>query len=263
MKTTQRSRCPVTVSAMQPINSLKGGLARWMQKTGLGARIAYSTGSAAPMFRASGPVPGYHSQIAQDYFLDRHVFLGRTEGVFVDVGAHDGVEFNNTQFFESDRRWTGVCIEPQPDVFLRLRDSRSAVCVQAAIGETPGTMPFVVGEGGAEMLSGLAASYDPRHWIRVKRYGKTKTIDVEVRRLDEVLRASKIDRVDLLSIDVEGGELGVINSIDLAAHGRPIVVMENNYRSWPQVRAMRRQGYQLLCRIDFDEVFIPVGTRLS
>ena len=186
--------------------------------------------------------------------------------MFVDVGAHDGVNLNNTLFFEVDRGWTGVCIEPQPDVFIRLREARSAVCVQAAIGGTPGTMPFVVGgvqggEGG--MLSGLVASYDSRHWTRIKGTGPTKTIDVEVRRLDEVLRASKIDRVDLLSIDVEGGELGVINSIDLAEFGRPIVVMENNYRSWPQVRAMRRQGYQLLCRIEWDEVFIPVGARIG
>ena len=247
---------------MQPIQSLKDWLAPRILKTGLAARIANATGSAAPQLRASGPAPGYHSQIAQDYFLDRHVFLGRTGGVFVDVGAHDGVNLNNTLFFEADRGWTGVCIEPQPDVFPRLRESRSAVCVQAAIGDTPGTMPFVVGEGPSEMLSGLAASYGSRNRTRVKRFGQTKTIDVEVRRLDEVLRALKIDRVDLLSIDVEGGELGVINSIDLAEYGWPIVVMENNYRSWPQVQAMRRQGYQLLCRIEFDEVFIPVGTRL-
>jgi len=248
---------------MQPIQSLKHWLTRWIRKTGLAPRIAYATGCAAPLFRASGPAPGYHSQISQDYFLDRHVFLARTGGVFVDVGAHDGVKLNNTLFFEADRGWTGVCIEPQPDVFPKLKESRSALCVQAAIGDTPGTMPFVMGDGKAEMFSGLAASYGVRNRIRVKRFGQTTTIDVEVRRLDEVLRASKIDRIDLLSIDVEGGELGVINSIDLAEYGWPIVVMENNYRSWPQVRAMRRQGYQLLCRIEFDEVFIPVETRLA
>lgn len=251
-----------TVEAMRPINSMKTVFGRWFLKTDLAARIAYRADGALLRLRASGPAPGYHSQIAQDYFLDRHVFAGRTGGVFVDVGANDGVSLSNSLFFEADRSWTGVCIEPQPDVFIRLSEKRSALCVQAAIGETPGTMPFVVGEGEGAMLSGLRDSYDSRHWTRIERYGQTKTIEVEVRRLDEVLRSSNIDRVDLLSIDVEGGELGVINSINLAEVGWPIVVMENNFCSWPQVRAMHRQGYQLLCRIEFDEVFIPVGTRL-
>lgn len=259
---TQSGRGTATFAVMQHLKSLVVRIARRILNTDLLAWIAYMTASATPFLRAKGSGQGYHSQIAQDYFLDRHVFLGRTGGVFVDVGAHDGVNFNNTLFFEVERGWTGVCIEPQPDVFSRLRESRTALCVQAAIGETPGTMAFVVGEGEAQMLSGLANSFGEKNWTRVKRFGSTKTIDVEVRRLDEVLRASKIDRIDLLSIDVEGGEFGVINSITLADFGRPIVVMENNYRSWPQVRAMRGQGYQLLCRIEFDEVFIPIETHL-
>lgn len=251
-----------TFAVMQQLKSLMVRITQRILKTDLLARIAYLTASATPFLRATGSGPGYHSQIAQDYFLDRHVFLGRTGGVFVDVGAHDGVNLSNSLFFEAERGWSGVCIEAQPDVFVRLQDSRTAVCVQSAIGDSPGAMPFVIGEGDAEMLSGLAASYGSRNWNRVKRFGSTTTVDIEVRRLDEVLRASKIAHVDLLSIDVEGGELGVINSITLADFGWPVVVMENNYRSWPQVRAMCRQGYQLLCRIEFDEVFIPAEYRL-
>jgi hypothetical protein len=71
-------------------------------------------------------------------------------------------------------------------LLLDLSEKRSALCVQAAIGETPGTMPFVVGEGEGAMLSGLRDSYGSRHWTRIERCGQTKTIEVEVRRLDEV-----------------------------------------------------------------------------
>jgi hypothetical protein len=39
----------------------------------------------------------FHSQYQQDQFLEQQVFKGFKNGVFVDVGAHDGVSLNNTR----------------------------------------------------------------------------------------------------------------------------------------------------------------------
>src|ERR1051326_5128816 len=36
----------------------------------------------------------YHSQYLQDVLLDRWVFGGLTNGVFADIGAHDGVSYS-------------------------------------------------------------------------------------------------------------------------------------------------------------------------
>ena len=44
--------------------------------------------------------------------IDEELFGGRRGGVFVDVGAHDGVSFNNTVYFEHSLGWQGLCVEP-------------------------------------------------------------------------------------------------------------------------------------------------------
>ena len=77
---------------------------------------------------------GYSSQLGQDLLLYRHVFGGRTKGVVVDFGAHDGVTFSNSFFLERSRGWTAVCIEPNPKVFVELERNRpNATCVECAV----------------------------------------------------------------------------------------------------------------------------------
>lgn len=56
------------------------------------------------------------SQLGQDKIVDEY-FHGKRNGVFVDVGAYDGVTFSNTLMLGREGGWTGVCIEPLPDNF--------------------------------------------------------------------------------------------------------------------------------------------------
>ena len=56
----------------------------------------------------------YHSQEAQDRYLEENVFKGFKNGTFVDVGAYDGIYYNNTLFFEKQHNWNAV--EPIPSV---------------------------------------------------------------------------------------------------------------------------------------------------
>lgn len=42
---------------------------------------------------------GYYSQCGQDKWLVENAFPGVRSGVFVDIGAHDGVSFSNTFYF--------------------------------------------------------------------------------------------------------------------------------------------------------------------
>lgn len=210
---------------------------------------------------------GYNSQIGQDILLDRHVFFGRRGGVFVDVGAHDGVTFNNTYFLERERSWTGVCVEPNRNIFPKLESARQASCINAAVGPVPGTMAFRVITGNAEMLSGLESAYKKRNRRRISREtsrsGAEYSIEpVLVKRLDAILNELGINQVDFLSIDVEGGEEGVLDSIQLSTFGIEAVIVENNYRSWSIARRMQDQGYQLMARLGWDELYMRAPVNL-
>lgn len=212
---------------------------------------------------------GYSSQLGQDLLLDRHVFGGRLGGVVVDVGAHDGVTFSNSVFFETQRGWAAWCIEPNPTVFAQLQENRpNATCLQCAVGAEAGTAEFTAVSGYGEMLSGLTAKLSGRHAERIDkeiaRHGGTKsTLTVEIRRLDSILREAAVRHIDLLTIDVEGGEMSVLTSLSLAEFQVGAVVVENNYGTRDIGRHMRRQGYQLFARIGWDEVYVPRPMRMT
>ena len=96
----------------------------------------------------------YYSQYGQDKFLFENFFINKKEGFFLDIGAHDGVNGNNTFLFEKIG-WSGVCIEPIPSVFEKLKKNRKCLLVNSAISNNNGEDDFLILEGYTEMLSGL------------------------------------------------------------------------------------------------------------
>jgi hypothetical protein len=61
-----------------------------------------------------------------EHDLDRKLanFLPERKGVFVEAGAYDGYLASNTYWFERFQGWTGVLIEPLPELADRARKER-------------------------------------------------------------------------------------------------------------------------------------------
>ena len=47
----------------------------------------------------------YYSQDKQDEFLEKNIFKGYKNGIFIDVGAFDGKTINNTLYFEKNNNF--------------------------------------------------------------------------------------------------------------------------------------------------------------
>src|SRR5262245_35267462 len=73
------------------------------------------------------------SQAGQDAWVINEVFGRKKNGFFVDIGATDGIDINNTYMLEKRHGWTGICIEPDPEFFRALRRNRSCICVNACL----------------------------------------------------------------------------------------------------------------------------------
>lgn len=207
------------------------------------------------------------SQLGQDRIVDEYL-NGKRNGVFVDVGAYDGVTFSNTLMLERDRGWTGICIEPLPDIFAQLRKNRRCACVQACIGDRDETeVEFLAVQcefPSTRMLSGVLSEYDPRHLQRVDNelnyYGGTKSvIRAPMRQLLGILQEHAISNVDYLSIDTEGSELLILRSTILSAMGNPCITVENNYNDPEIDAALRDQGYKLHMVIQWDRFYVYAG----
>lgn len=206
----------------------------------------------------------YYSQSGQDQYLNEKIFQGKRNGVFVDIGAHDGVTLSNTFFFESELGWSGICVEPIPVIFQQLEKNRSSICVQGCIGDTNKKDKFLYITSDSEytrMLSGILSEYDPRHLARIDLElqlfgGEKQIIEIDCYRLDTILKAHNIHHIDYLSVDVEGSEMKVLRSIDFAAITIDVITIENNYGEKDIELFLIARGYKHLTKLEGDDIYI-------
>jgi len=205
----------------------------------------------------------FYSQYAQDQFVYERFFKDKRDGVFVDIGAHDGVSLSNTYFFEKWMGWTGICVEPIPDVFAQLRRNRNCTCIQGCIYDKRETVSFLKITGWAEMLSGILENYDPKHRERIQKEieangGTSEIIEVKCYNLTQLLLDHGIYHVDYLSIDTEGGEFGILQSIDFDRIAIDVIEVENNYHD-PFEPFLQAHGYQKIASLGPDEIYQKVS----
>jgi FkbM family methyltransferase len=205
-----------------------------------------------------------YSQDNQDSFLDINVFDGFENGFFVDVGAHDGISYNNTYNFEKAYNWTGMNIEANPDIYLSLVKNRpSCINLSCAVSNKEGTAEFYKNTGHTEMLSGLVEHYDSRHKERlIKETSSTNStmecIQVPTKRLASLLEEYKIGHIHYLSIDVEGAEYHVLQSIDFNKVNIDVIGYEVNYKDKGKeiLEYLQTKGYRLLFNKSLDTFVI-------
>jgi len=170
----------------------------------------------------------FHGEYYEDYALS-YVLDGRDSGTYIDVGANHPVE-NSVTFLFYERGWHGILIEPNPDFLplyekIRPRD----VHLNVGIASAGGTMTFYKVTdppgGDGRYAEGGLSTFDPAVANRWRRAGLTVTESmVPVTTLNQVLAERPLGEITILSVDVEGFEKQVLESIDLRRH-RPLVVV--------------------------------------
>jgi FkbM family methyltransferase len=204
----------------------------------------------------------YKSQNMQDVFLDRWVFRGTERGSFIDIGAHDGITYSNTWFFEKQRRWKGVCIEPNPGVFKRLAANRGCTVLDCAMAGARGTVEFQRIAGYSEMLSGIADRYSTEHKQRIVEElqlhgGSSEIIAVKARTFGDIAEEAGLKDIAYVSIDTEGGEPEILKSIDFAKFHIHAMTVEYNTENQSEIQAiMRAQDFELIKSIGSDFMFL-------
>lgn len=211
----------------------------------------------------SNPVMGvYYSQIGQDKYVNEHFFHNKKNGVFIDIGAHDGITYSNTYFFEKELGWKGICFEPIKTLFEELITNRSCICINKCVGLTQGVVQFIEAKGYSQALSGMVATYHPLHLKRLQREiaaygGSFDIITVDACAFNKTLTEHSIFEVDFLSIDTEGGELEILQSIDFATITISVIAVENNYGT-PTIRSfLESKNFEYVTTIACqDEIYV-------
>ena len=225
--------------------------------------IIARVGSASPAAEFPADPRQYNSQYLQDVMLDRWVFGGMTNGTFVDIGAHDGVTYSNSYFFEKVRGWHGVAIEPNPDVFKQLAANRQCTALNCCVSEREGIVPFLKLSGYSEMLSGIVDTYDPEHRRRIEAElrqfgGHAETIEVPARRFDDIARECGLAEITYLSIDTEGSELSILRGIDFSKLFVHALTVEYNFEHAKagMIAFMTERGFECVQTLGHDLLFL-------
>lgn len=155
-----------------------------------------------------------YSQAAQSIFVDQ-VLKGKQNGFYIECGAANGEEGSDTLFFERERKWTGLLVEPHPGAYIEmLHKHRKAHSLNACV--SPGERPRVqVLRAARGYLSGLEGEVDELY--RGTDFAKYDfyqgDIPVQCFPLAAILDSMDIQEVDYLSLDVEGSEIGILRTI--------------------------------------------------
>lgn len=162
----------------------------------------------------------YYGQF--DPKLDRYIhetyFPTKREGFFIEAGAYDGIEDSNCFFFEESQGWKGINIEPDIVLYRQLVQKRP-FAINLNIGLTTQAysktqQPFTSVYSSEDIRTGLGSFSLPQPIKQNYKIGFSLSEQrVEVLSYKDMIESQNIAHVDLFSLDVEGGELDVINGM--------------------------------------------------
>lgn len=168
-----------------------------------------------PLNLKSKPKQNDFSQIGQSLIIDE-LLNGKRNGFFVEAGGFDGETYSNSLFFELERGWNGVLIEPLPRQFRKLKaKNRKCFAINVCIAENkPQIVKFR--SSSEAVLSGRDHLMDQRHRILMLSAKETSSdIFVPCFSLRTIMKALRIDKIDYFSLDIEGAEFQVLKNMHL------------------------------------------------
>lgn len=162
------------------------------------------------------------SQIRQDLFALAQLEF-KTGGFFVEFGATNGVELNNTWLMEHEFGWSGILAEPATGWHDDLHANRKATidtrCVWKASDET---VQFT------ETPTGINSSISS--FVKTSRKMRGRTYSVETVSLNDLLAGHGAPEViDYISIDTEGSEFDILSALDFDRWAFRVMTVEHNH----------------------------------
>ena len=174
----------------------------------------------------------------------------KTDGTFVEVGAYDGRTYSHTCGL-ADMGWRGVYVEPVPEIAakcLKNHESNPKITVvEVAAGATFGRIPLYI-----DRFSCCGSTTNP---VVCKN---PEMLRVEVMPLDYILECAEISPAfDLLSIDVEFGEVAVLSGFTVKRWLPKMIMIE-----LCETLGGEKQEWAEPARAMCKEMFEPLGYKI-
>jgi FkbM family methyltransferase len=213
----------------------------------------------------SGGKVAYHAEGNIDKIIRLAFFLGMKRGVFVEVGAAHPEYISISKHFR-DAGWRVISVEPNP-VFAEAHrgmghEIYECACADYEEDNADFTVVETIGHDRItnESYSAIKVLDDYKNKDK-ESFNKThsRTIKINIRKLDTILSSANVSFIDVLSVDVEGWEISVLNGLNTVEHPFSIGVIENWLKDESYRDYMRKRGYLLAFTNFPNDVYVLQG----
>lgn len=190
-----------------------------------------------------------YAQEGEDLILAR-IFEGKSKGTYVDVGAHHPQRFSNTYLLYK-RGWRGVNIDATPGSMrlfqpVRPRDINLEIGVTAKAEDRDF---YTFNEPALNTFDGDRARTLDKPPYRIEAIRRVRCAP-----LSQILREQNIASVDLLTIDAEGFDFEVLQTLDWDVTQPRVVLIEQFSRDIEGLvgteshRYLHDRGYRMIAK---------------
>ena len=197
----------------------------------------------------------FFSQFGQDKIIKNYFFQNKKNGLFVEIGAFNGISGSNCFHFEKFLNWDGIAFEPSTIQFEKLKLNRKCRLINKAIATEEKEVEFLEVEEGYTQMSGiLNEKFISEETIKKDPRSKTKKIIITTTTFDKNIPFDK--EIDYLSIDIEGGEMELLDSIDFKKYNIKVISVENNSPEKLNFKEFfDKKNFNYFDRVGQDEIF--------
>ena len=197
----------------------------------------------------------FFSQSGQDKILKDHFFKDKKKGFFVEIGAFDGIEGSNCFYFEKVQAWDGIAVEASKIQFNKLKKNRKCKLFNEAINSKEKDVEFIEVQEGLTQMSGIDdENYIAKEFINKDPNSKIGKFNTKTVTFEKIVPTNAI--IDYLSLDIEGGEMDLLESIDFSKYKIKVISVENNSPDKINFELFfKKKNYSFFDRVGQDEIF--------
>lgn len=225
------------------------------------------------------------SSSTTDIFDKSLHYLGQTTKPFViNIGAMDGVLFDEMYAYSSMYNFNGLYVEPIPYLFDKLKNNFGPhnLFENSAIADYNGEIEMIMIDQTAidngkvhQCFYGMSAVYPPKNGLgrehdkpTVQKYGKL--IKVACITFETLMKKHNISSVDVIKMDAEGCDYNIFKQIDLSKYKPKVIRLEwinlsdneqkyilDTFDQFKYIYEINGQDITAVCKSFYDEMVSP------
>jgi len=196
-----------------------------------------------------------HSQSGEETIAKNQFFSGMHNGTYVEIGGLNGIKLSNTLMLHTCLRWNGLLVEANPRNFEKMRRNvaltrPNAQIVESAVCKPPTTsVRFTLRDNEVSAAWDQMSDGFKQRWHNKPEY----LVDVHCEPMSQILQKANLARIDLFSLDVEGAELIVLETIDFSKVAIGLFIIEfdgTDFMKERKIRVLLRNAGYVECAVN-------------